>query len=416
MLGTAGTAFTIAGTVNFTGASELESLTVVANTAAYSLTLNASAAIAGIWAVDLSGDTNTTGDNVINVSAFSTDTTLTGSAGADTITGGDGNDTFIYASLTEFAADSIVGGAGTLDTLTFSSGTTSISTNITLADASFARTSGLERITIGNSSANNSITLTNAQATIMVIDLSNDTDSVGGSTVDVSALTRAVSLAGSAGADSIVGGTGMDSITGGGGADTITGGVGADSIDLADGGTAVTDRVILNQLVASDTISNFTAGTTNGDILEFDLGTYTNLLAFDGTPVVPAAMAVTQIVNSPVSLIGNGNLIMLSGNFSNVQEATRALEMNGSRQVLPGIAGSTVLPAGSQFMVVWDDDSHTYVGVYTTGRTITPNSQGFSGGSLTQIAQLSGLPSVNSFTNSNFSYFRSRRSSTDFDP
>ncbi|NCY08139.1 MAG: hypothetical protein EBX30_13215, partial [Betaproteobacteria bacterium] len=82
-----------------------------ANSNAISLVLSASAFAAGIRTVDLTGDTNSTGINVINASTQSGATiglSLLGSAGADSITGGSGADRLDGGAGT----DSIVGGTG----------------------------------------------------------------------------------------------------------------------------------------------------------------------------------------------------------------------------------------------------------------------------------------------------------------
>ena len=102
-------AFTIASDDSFTGMGAVESITAKASDQVISITLHDDASDAGIAAVDLSGDTDTTGDNVIDISAESSvGMILTGSAGIDTITGGSGNDAMTGGA----GADIMFGGVG----------------------------------------------------------------------------------------------------------------------------------------------------------------------------------------------------------------------------------------------------------------------------------------------------------------
>lgn len=90
LIGTNATAFTIATGDSWARANTVEKITSVANTAVVSITLNDDVTTAGITTVDLSGDTSATGSNVIDISADTAGsliTTITGSAGVDTITG-----------------------------------------------------------------------------------------------------------------------------------------------------------------------------------------------------------------------------------------------------------------------------------------------------------------------------------------
>ena len=67
-----------------------------ASATAYNWAFNADAFAAGLRSIDLSGDTNATGINTLDASRQTSATIslqLNGSAGADSITGGSGNDT-----------------------------------------------------------------------------------------------------------------------------------------------------------------------------------------------------------------------------------------------------------------------------------------------------------------------------------
>lgn len=94
----------------------------------------------------------------------------------------------------------------------------------------------------------------------------------GGSAADTITVsgTDAVTINGGSGTDSIIGGAGADSITGGEGADTIIGGGGNDTIVLTET-TSASDTVVFAATAAAngkDTITNFQAGSSNGDVLK----------------------------------------------------------------------------------------------------------------------------------------------------
>jgi hypothetical protein len=117
------TATTIAGTDILTRITNVEKITSDANAGIVSVTITAASATGTAFtAIDLSGDTDATSNNVISVTGVTTITTITGSAGIDaitigaaavanTITGGLGVDVL---SLGATLASTVV--VGTLDT------------------------------------------------------------------------------------------------------------------------------------------------------------------------------------------------------------------------------------------------------------------------------------------------------------
>jgi VCBS repeat-containing protein len=212
--------------------------------------------------------------------------TITGSSGADSITGGGGNDTIVGAQNDTLLS----GGLGT-DTLN--------------VGANFTSTSDAQIVGIEN------VTLTAA------------------ATLNLSNQTEGFTIAGSTGNDTITGGSGDDAITGGTGADRLTGGGGADTFSVAAGDTAVTiggtgnagtitgydvitdfdvaaDKLILpgtvvavgNTTSTNGTNSTLTIGgnqvsshrIANGIITFDDAGTYTTPLVIDSTADVAAAV------------------------------------------------------------------------------------------------------------------------------
>jgi len=127
LLGTTGTAATIAGDFAWTGYTSVEKLQYNANTAALSVTLDSTAYTAGIRTVDISAGTSATG-NIIDVTEITNasmtlngstkgENALTGGSFADTITGGAAVDTIVGNAGDDVIrgkaeADVITGGAG----------------------------------------------------------------------------------------------------------------------------------------------------------------------------------------------------------------------------------------------------------------------------------------------------------------
>ena len=87
----------------------MEAIATVAKSEVISLTFQADFDTdTGIKTVNLSGDTNATGTNVVNASNTDGDFTITGSAGVDQITGGGGADVVVTGA----GDDVVTGGAG----------------------------------------------------------------------------------------------------------------------------------------------------------------------------------------------------------------------------------------------------------------------------------------------------------------
>ena len=84
-----------------------------------------------------------------------------------------------------------------------------------------------------------------------------------------------MSITGAAGNDIITAGSGNDIITGAGGADTITGAGGLDTISLGSSDSA-SDIIIFSSSSGADTIQQFNAGASNGDIMKYTCLLYTS--------------------------------------------------------------------------------------------------------------------------------------------
>jgi Ca2+-binding RTX toxin-like protein len=242
------------------------------------------------------------GSVVINLSNQTEGFTITGSAFADSLTGGRGNDTFIGFTL----GDTISGGTGT-DTLRLQG------SSAALDAASDADIQGVEAISFSG-------------VTVPVtVDLSRQTEGF-----TVTGTNLADTIRGSAGADRINAGSGNDVILGYVGDDRINGGSGTNALHLfetsEDLNNAANDRLISVQIVtaaaaaAAVTISlaNQTEGFSiigsafadvltgglgndtfqgmnDGDVLNGGAGTDTLRLTATSAPVNGASDA--QIVN-----------------------------------------------------------------------------------------------------------------------
>ncbi len=303
LLGTSGTAVTIALTDIWSRASGIDSLIGVANITANTLTLGQSAEIAGVKLVDLSSNTAT--GNVINVGSFTaTNTTLIGSAvGANSIVGGAGNDTITGGA----GSDNITGGAGN-DVFNITGGIDTI-TDFATGDSLNVSSGATAKIL--------------AVATGGVINMSaNTVNNLGSLIIDGSAaVTAAVTITGSNSADSITGGGGSDVITGGAGVDTMTGGAGADkfvfaTLDLSTFGSTVTDEIV-GFTTASDSISLGAVGVLSVGVKQVNtitLGAYNagDTIVISGiggtsstvTAATDLATTTTAVLNAINTIIG----------------------------------------------------------------------------------------------------------------
>lgn len=181
----------------------------------------------------------TAGFEIIGDSSNSTGATLIGSALADSILGGGGNDTIVGFT----SGDSVDGGAG-LNTL-----------NVSGSQLSAATDGQLNNIQIVQVS-------TTAAATIDLSSQSEGFSIIGNTGKDtITGGAGADSINGGAGNDSINGGGGNDSIIGGAGVDTLTGGAGSDNFAFASGDTTA---------AAFDTITDFAVGAVGtGDAISY---------------------------------------------------------------------------------------------------------------------------------------------------
>lgn len=303
-----GAAVTIKNTDVWSKISGVESITTAANTAAITLALDVSAGTAGLTTVDLSGDADVGGDNVIDLSEFTVASTIKGSTGKDTITGGTVADTITLTA----GADVIKAGAGddTIKALL----TADLFNGTALVNGSINGETGTDTLLVGTNGtafaiANNDVwtnvtnietikSVENTAAVTLALDTTawasgvrtidiSAAKAATGNTIDVSEITATegvsktttgYTLTGSAtGVTTITGSNGIDTIKGGSANDIFDGKAGNDIISLAEGGT---DTVVLSKANGAESITSFTAGasTTVGyDKLQIGLAGANNL-------------------------------------------------------------------------------------------------------------------------------------------
>jgi Ca2+-binding RTX toxin-like protein len=217
-----------------TNVQSIEKIITAANPLAISITVSTSTV--GLTTIDLSGDTNASGTNVVSSTGANGLTTIIGSAGVDQITLG-----------TAAPATTITGGAGA-DIFAINNGSNTVvtitdflPTTDTLSVAAFTTVHLYSSTAITGTSGMNYAAVSNS-----------GTLYINGATLadGLTAVTGAQTIIGGAGSDSIIGGSGNDEITGGAGTDTINGGAGNDIYKFS------TSSELITTQVATDLISD----------------------------------------------------------------------------------------------------------------------------------------------------------------
>jgi Ca2+-binding RTX toxin-like protein len=298
------------------------------------------AAAGGITSVNFAvaaGADQTVGDVVgvtnfenLDGSAITTALTVTGSTSANTILTGSGNDIIDGGG----GADIIAAGAGD-DTVVYQGTEVSIDggTGVNTLKMDVATTINLGNIdqTTGDVTA-----VTNFQ------------------NVDASALTAAVSITGSSGANTIIGGSGGDTIDGGGGADIITAGAGDDTVSYRGSEVSIDGEGGTNTLLlrAAATVNLANADQTTGDTV--------NVANFQNVDA--------SFLSTGVSITGSAGANVITGSSGN--------------DTIDGGGGTDVISAGN------GNDSVTYHGTETS-------IDGGSGSDSLVLATSGGITSVN---------------------
>jgi Ca2+-binding RTX toxin-like protein len=291
-------ATTAVADIAFQSVSNVETITITDANAG--LTIGNLAAAAGIVNVNaLSGVNNT-----ISAAGYTTGVTITAATNAgnnDDLTGGQGNDTYVFSGANGLEDGDVIDGTAGSDVIQLdnSGGAVTavvdmddidnvLSIQTTDDDGGDDTTAEAIDVTFSAIAETTEQTVTVDASSITDDDDDLDVTNSAASTTTAFSITGGAgddTLAGSNAADTLGGGSGADSLTGNGGADTLLGGAGDDAITGGDGadsqtGGAGTDTFVFasttnidtsdnagattqSTSTAADTISDFTAGTDN---------------------------------------------------------------------------------------------------------------------------------------------------------
>ena len=347
------------------------------------LVLATSGGITSINFVVAAGSDQTVGDTVsvanfenLDASVLTTALTVVGSAAANTITTGSGNDTIDGGG----GADVINGGGGN-DTAFYYGAETSI-------DGGTGTNTLILR-------AATTVNLADADQT------SGDTAAVANfQNVDASSLAIGVSLTGSSGANTLTGGAGNDSIDGGGGADVIAAGGGDDTVTYrgtevsVDGGSGVdtlvmaatggTSAVDLSVAAGADQTTGDTANVRNFE--NVDAGALTTAISVTGST---SANTITT-GSGDDTINGNGG-----GDIVNAGTGNDTVAYWGSETSIDGGTGSNtlLLRVGGTINLANADQTVSDIANVTNFQNV--DASGLSGG-----ASITGSSGVNIITGS----------------
>ena len=316
--------------------------------------------------IDLSGDTSSTGTNVISV---------TGAAGISSITGSAGIDQITLGALA--TAVTVTGGAGA-DTLSVSN----------VSQTTVADTDGI------------AIT-------------------VQGSTVSLITTTTALT------ATSIIGGSGVDTITLAGGVSnvaTITGGDGIDVLNLGAAHTGSVKVVLGSGGTNVQSVTNFLAGTstTAVDVIQFDVvgsgetgafdsGTLavatlstSNTATADSTNTAAAATVLINRINSDDVAVGAAsgtNVLVFTPIYTDLTAFIAAIQTGGANTVITGGDGAQ---AAHSYPAVWSDGTNSYVSIISIALNAAAGTT--HGATAVNILTLVGIASTANFDATDFGF------------
>ncbi len=288
---------------------------------------------------------------------------------AHSVVGSAGADSFTFAGVGALtSSDTIDGGAGT-DTI-FNSGWNS--------SADLDNVSNVETLTLtGSNLAFNYVakdSLITAGGTLTV----NASGSTGTATLTWNGSAEsngAVNITATANNDSLLGGIGNDTLNGGAGTDTLEGSLGIDVLTVGTAGDSFIDRVNLNGITLEtnrDTISGFTAGATNADVLVLS-ATLTTVGTTAGLNPVFGADSSVAATGGGAYLIGtvtsaNTDVIVLQSGValtSGTNGGDLTLSANGS-ELLKALTSNTAADTYTQIQAAGAGHS-TYLLGYQNG-------------------------------------------------
>jgi Ca2+-binding RTX toxin-like protein len=336
--------------------------------------------------VDLSAADQTIGDSVtvanftnVDASALAVGATITGSAAANTIIGGAGNDT--------------IDGGGGADIINAGGGDDTVVVR------------GTEASIDGGTGSDTLVLVASSTVTSVDFSVAAGNDQTTGDTVNIvnfenlnaSAMTTALNVTGSSGANVITTGSGGDTIHGGGGADIINAGAGNDAVDYwgtevsIDGGTGTNTLVVRASatldLSAADQSAGDLATVTNFQNIDASGLTATQVLSAKGSS---GANVITGGAGADI-IDGNGGADVISAGAGN-----DTVTFHGTEASVDGGAGSDtlVLMAGSTITAV--DFSVTAGNDQTTGdATAVTNFENLDASALTTALTVTGSSGVN---------------------
>jgi Ca2+-binding RTX toxin-like protein len=210
--------------------------------------------------------------------------TLNGVAGNDTLNGGAGNDT-LNGGLGD---DSMVGGLGN-DVYAVDS------TSDTVVEAS-ADPTEIDRV---SSTVNWTLNTNVENLTLAGVGAINGTGNALANTITGNAAANAIS--GAAGNDTLSGGDGGDTLTGGAGTDRLTGGTGVDTF-------------VFNDVLASDTITDFISGSDKLSISQAGIAVGNGDTTIDGATTVAG----------PGGFATSAELVIATNNLASLTAANAA--------------------------------------------------------------------------------------------
>jgi Ca2+-binding RTX toxin-like protein len=307
--------------------------------------------------------------NIQNITGGSGNDLLTGDAGANSMSGGGGNDTF-FAAMGDGNDTYNGGNAGGIDTVDFSA--TTAGAFITTAGAiGDAAATGIDAFTsienIIGSQGNDTITF-NGGINVLDGQGGNDTISAGAQNDTVHGGSGNDTLNGEAGNDTLDGDGGDDTLTGGAGNDTVNGGEGSDTVIFTIGDQ--TDTVNDTGILGADTLS--IGGTSGGNVLDVILSG-TTLTSFEGGSIAGIESVTADLGDGTDTLTYAGSASPATVDLG-AGTATGFTSIAGIENVtggtgadnLTGGAGANVLAGGG------GDDTY-HVG---TGDTVAENVGG----------------------------------------
>lgn len=336
-------------------------------------------------------------DDIINGSAVTTAANRllfkTGT-GAETLTGGAGNDLFDFAAADLTAADTFAGGLGT-DTLRFL-------TAGTVAAAAFTNVSNIEAVTLA--AGTNNITLLDAMVASVSAQAITVQDNSGNDTIDASGLagSRRVAINSFGGDDTLTGSINNDNFSFTAASlsnlDTVNGGNGADTLRFATAGT-VTAAAFTN--VTGIDLITLAGGTNNIALADAMVGgasgAFLSINGNSGNDTIDASALVTA--TNRVNVNAGAGADNLTGGAGNDTFSFTTSALDAADTVTGGAGTDTLrfLTAGTVAGTAFNNVTQVEVLTLTSGTNITLNDVmvGSANGGVVTVSGSTGDDTIN---------------------